>query len=421
MDFLTEKIKAIEQLPEKTNKNRRNLMTLQNLKKRQNTRKNYNAKVKSLNEKPANSHTEENKAFLAEKEKYNEAEQHRTDRSECIFNMLNEVEKKEVVTKMTALVNSFTDKRKQGDALGFIAPVATTAISATTGTIATLATMGAVVATGPFAIPVTVGLIAIGAIVGFYLRQKGINEELQGNLIAIKGEVERFYFIYKVIEQIAKEKNLNLNTGMVRKFTILLTNNILVVAGPEVFALLKKAVNENPYALFTPEQFGPMKSVESLDALAKKREDTPTLFSKIFTPSVQRILIPGELLRIIIRDVTILSIFFTIMQSEFDLLVREYDAVQKKKLLDALLADSSLSAPVKEAFGVFLKEDSWLDSDEYFRFKCNLPFNNLDLAHTSDKELIGGLQLPAPAPLPSVEEGSNASNPESPVPSNAEP
>jgi hypothetical protein len=412
MDFLSEKIKAIEQLPEKTNKNRRNLMTLHNLKKRQNTRKNYNAKVKNLEEKPENTHTEENKAFLLDKENYNRAEQKRTDRSECIFNMLNEVEKKEVVAKMTDLVNSFTDKRKQGDALGFITPVTTTAISATTGTIATLATMGAVVSTGPFAIPITVGLIAIGAIVGFYLRQKGINEELQGNLIAIKGEVERFYFIYKVIEQIAKEKNLNLNTGMVRKFTILLTNNILVVAGPEVFAILKKAVNENPYALFTPEEFGLAKTVGSLDALAKKKKETPTLFSKLFTPSVQRILIPGELLRIIIRDVTILSIFFTIMQSEFDLLVREYDAVQKKNLLSVLLADSSLSGTVKEAFGAFLKEDSWLDSDEYFRFKCNLPFNNLDLAHTSDKELIGGLQLPAPAPLPSLEV---ASNPESPV------
>jgi hypothetical protein len=384
-------------------------MTLRNLKKRQNTRKAYTAKVKEVEEKPEAERTEENRAFLAEKERYTAAETKRTDRSECIFTMLNEEEKKEVITKMTALVNSFTEKRKEGEALGFIAPLGTATVTVTTGTIATLATMGAVVATGPFAIPITVGLVAIGAIVGFYLKQKALNEELQGNLIAIKGEVERFYFIYKVIEQIAKEKNLNLNTTLVRKFTILLTNNILTVAGPEVFALLKKAVNENPYALFTPEIIGPISnpiasSFKSLDALEKKKQDRPTLLSRLFTPSVQRLVIPAELLRIIIRDVTILSIFFTIMQSEFDLLVREYDAKQKKKLLDVILADSSLSGSVKDAFGQYFKEDTWLDSDEYFRFKCNLPFNNLDIEQTVNRELIGGLQLPAPAPLPSVEE-----------------
>lgn len=409
-----ERIRAIEQIPNvsKTDKNKRNLMALQNLKKREINRRAYTAKVKKIQEKPEAERSEENKAFLAEKERYNAAETKRTDRSECIFNMLTEVEKKEVVSKMTALVNSFSDKRKEGEALGFIAPVGTAAVTVTTGSIATLATMGAVVATGPFAIPITVGLVAIGAIVGFYLRQKALNEELQGNLIAIKGEVERFYFIYKVIEQIAKEKNLNLNTALVRKFTILLTNNILTVAGPEVFALLKKAVNENPYALFTPDQMGPLKSLNSLNALTKKREDRPTLLSRLFTPSVQRLVIPAELLRIIIRDVTILSIFFTIMQSEFDLLLREYDAKQKKKLLDVLLADSSLSGPVKDAFGKYFKEDTWLDSDEYFRFKCNLPFNNLDLLHDSDKELIGTLQLEASAPVPSVEEvyDSNANS-----------
>jgi len=418
MDPLNEKIKAIEAIPKKTNKNIRNLMTLRNLKNRQNTRKRYTEKIQEIEAKPEAERTKENVAFLAEKERYNAAETKRTVRSECIYNMLNEVEKKEVITKMTTLVNSFTEKRKEGEALGFIAPALSAGATVTTGSIATLATMGAVIATGPYAIPITVGLVAIGAIVGFYLKQKALNEELQGNLIAIKGEVERFYFIYKVIEQIAKEKNLNLNTTLVRKFTILLTNNILTVAGPEVFALLKKAVNENPDALFTPEQVGPLESFKSLDSLEKKKQERPTLLSRIFTPSVQRLVIPAELLRIIIRDVTILSIFFTIMQSEFDLLVREYDAKQKKKLLDVIQSDSSLSGPVKEAFGKYFKEDTWLDSDEYFRFKCNLPFNNLDLVQTVNKELTGGLELPASAPLPSVD-GVYESNPASAVESNS--
>jgi hypothetical protein len=315
-------------------------------------------------------------------------------------------------------VNSFTDKRKQGEALGFIAPIGTASATVTTGTIATLASMGAAtIATGPFAIPITVGLVAIGAIVGFYLRQKALNEELQGNLIAIKGEVERFYFIYKVIEQIAKEKNLNINTAMVRKFTILLTNNILVVAGPEVFSLLKKAVNEDPHVLFTPETMGPLKSHESISAVEAARGKRGTILSYIFSPSVQRVLIPAELLRIIIRDVTILSIFFTILQSEFDLLLKEYDAKQKKELLSVLSTDSSLSNSAKNAFQKYFKEESWLDSDEYFRFKCNLPFNNLNLQHTSAQELTGGLLLTEAAPLPSAplptNSESNTSNPNS--------
>jgi hypothetical protein len=129
----------------------------------------------------------------------------------------------------------------------------------------------------------------------------------------------------------------------------------------------------------------------------------------IFSPSpaIQRLVIPGELLRIIIRDVSILSIFFTILQSEFDLMVKEYDAVQKKELLSVLSADSSLSQPVKDAFQKFLKEDSWLQSDEYIRFKCNLPFNNLDVVQTADEGIIGGVGFEASGELPGASDASN--------------
>jgi hypothetical protein len=268
---------------------------------------NYEDKIGTLKEKSNANLTDDDRAALTMNKAYTAQEEKRTDRSQCIFNMLSEGEKKEVVTKLTTLVNSFTEKRKQGEALGFIAPIGTATATVTTGTIATLASMGAVsiAAAGPFAIPITVGLVAIGAIVGFYLRQKALNEELQGNLIAIKGEVERLYFIYKVIEQIAKEKNLNINTAMVRKFTILLTNNILVVAGPEVFALLKKAVNEDPHVLFTPETMGPLKSHASISAVEAARGKKTSMLIKVF-----RIIRAVKIIRVIrlLRTIRIIMV-----------------------------------------------------------------------------------------------------------------
>jgi len=383
-----------------TNVNTKNLNTLRKLQQGLTAKEKYEDTI-ALTEQKVNAKeplTEENERILRTYEEYQEGEKKRSNRSECIFNMLTEKEKAEVVAKMTVLVNSFSSKRKAGEGLGVIAATGTAAVSATAGTFASIASAGAaVIATGPFAIPITVGLISIAAIIGFYLRQKALNEELQGNLIAIKGEVERLYFIYKVIEKIAKEKNLNINTAMVRKFTILLTNNILLMAGPEVFALIKKSVNENPNALFTPEIFGPARSETAISVQEKRSRWS------MFSFSVQRFVIPAELLRIIIRDVTILSIFFTILQSELDLLLKEYDSVQKRGLLTAITS-SSLDDSLKGAFEKYLTGDSWLESDEYFRFKCNLPFNNLELQHTSERDLVGTLQLPLPAPLPSLAE-----------------
>jgi hypothetical protein len=155
---------------------------------------------------------------------------------------------------------------------------------------------------------------------------------------------------------------------------------------------------KNPDGSFSEVTLDKTKSVEEI----KKSRSMWSIFSP--SPAIQRLVIPGELLRIIIRDVTILSIFFTILQSEFDLMVREYDAIQKKNLLSVLSADSSLSQPVKDAFQKFLNEDSWLQSDEYIKFKCNLPFNNLDIIQTADQAIIGAVGFEGPAALPSVEE-----------------
>lgn len=407
-------LQGIAEPAKRSANNTKKLATLSALSTRLTRRINYQRKVNAAKAKDATLLTPENKELLARDAEYRAKEDRRTDLSQCIFDTLDEKEKGEVVATMKRLTESFTPDRKFGEGLGVIAPVATSSVSVTTGSIATLATAGVVAATGPFAIPITVGLIAIGAIAGFYYRQKGVNAELQGNLIAIKGEVERFYFIYKVMERIAKEKKLNINTFLVQKFTILLTNNILTIAGPDVFALLKKTLNTNPDSLFTPEVLeikkknpdGSLTSVtvdktKSMEDIEKARSAW-SIFSP--SPSIQRLVIPGELLRIIIRDVTILSIFFTILQSEFDLMVKEYDAVQKKELLSVLSADASLSQPVKDAFQKFLAQDSWLQSDEYIRFKCNLPFNNLDVVQTADQAIIGGVGFEASAEVPAVPE-----------------
>jgi hypothetical protein len=204
-------VEAIEPAKRSAN-NIRRLAKLTQLSKNMTRRINYQREVNKVKEKNVSFLTPENKELLRQDEEYKAKEERRIELSQCIFDTLDEKEKAQIVATMKKLTESFTPDRKFGEGLGVVGGVAASSISATTGSIATLATAGVVASTGPFAIPITVGLIAIGAIAGFYYRQKALNTELQGNLIAIKGEVERLYFIYKVIERIAKEKNLNINT-----------------------------------------------------------------------------------------------------------------------------------------------------------------------------------------------------------------
>ena len=85
------------------------------------------------------------------------------------------------------------------------------------------------------------------AFFGFYilltvaLRTRGINRELRANLEAIQGEADSMFMITCVVEAIAKENGINLNTKMVRIFLNKLTDFVTLLAGPDAM----KAIENN--------------------------------------------------------------------------------------------------------------------------------------------------------------------------------
>jgi len=145
-----------------------------------------------------------------------------------------------------------------------------------------------------------------------------MNQELRSNLEAIQGEVDSMFMIACVVEEIAKENKINLNTATVNKWLAKLTNYIALIAGPDAM----KSINENRVKFQEEYLQGRVGGRLPQDDLTKTTTtQRNTRFNKVMT-FFNRTLAPGEYLRVLVRDVIILHIFFTIMMSEFDLFMR---------------------------------------------------------------------------------------------------
>jgi len=181
------------------------------------------------------------------------------------------------------------------------------------GTFATLAVAG--VASGPLA-PAFLGL---GILLTVVLRQKGLNQELRANLIAIQLEADSFFMITSVVEEIAKENGIDLNTRTVKFWITKLTNFVTLLAGPDTM----KLVTDERKKLQ-----GTIKGVPAALNSSKASGSTWTSF-------LNRMLSPGEYLRILIREVIITHIFFSIMMGEFDLFMRAKGETATKKWINS--------------------------------------------------------------------------------------
>jgi hypothetical protein len=322
-------------------------------------------------------------------------------------------DKPRVLQYIRELVENFSNKRIQGEAVG----VGATAIQGTTltaaGVVAGVTASGVTVAGAALAFPLTAAIAAVAVITGLILRQTALNEELRVNLIMIKGEVERIYNIYKVIEDIAIEKKLAINTDMVRKFTIILSNNILIVAGPETFEMIRTMSLGNGEAFFQSEKFGPLPALNKSQIITQRKKWWTISFFK-------RTIVPMEVLRTIVRDITILTVFFTILQSEFDLLSREKEEKDRIALFDAIFSDSGIQfqPDTVKAFQNYSGSNQWMNGVAFKTFKAQLPKNNLNIAindseqgiknHGTDPTLPSALSVNTMKPSPP------SSNPASP-------
>jgi len=298
-----------------------------------------------------------------------------------------------VISYIKSLVANFSDMRLKGEAVGVGASALQGTYLTAAGVVAGVTAGGVTVAGASLAFPLTAAIAAVALITGVILRQTALNEELRVNLIMIKGEVERMYNIYKVIEEIAIEKKLPINTEMVRKFTIILSNNILLVAGPETFEMIKAMSLGNGEAFFQKE------SAMGLTTMNRGQINTQRKTWWKFN-FFKRTIVPMEVLRTIVRDITILTVFFTILQSEFDLLSREKEENDRTRLFTAIATDSGIRFQPKtiEAFNNYFQSNTWINSGAFKVFKSQLPKNNLNIAINDSVE---GIQR----------RGSEASNP----------
>lgn len=181
------------------------------------------------------------------------------------------------------------------------ADTAATGLALAAGVIS-IATLGA-------AIPFSAALLGLSILIQRVATQVGINIELQANLMIIQHEVDRFYKIAKTMETIAKEQGFELNTGSVKAFVGKLTSFIALLSNDDVVRGVKayrQTSTQNPLQT----QGNALPGFTTIDYSQVKG----TLKGRM-----NRTFAAGEYLRQLVRDITILTVFMTILLGEFQL------------------------------------------------------------------------------------------------------
>lgn len=162
------------------------------------------------------------------------------------------------------------------------------------------------------AIPLSAGLLGLSILIQKVAEQRGINIELQSNLMIIQHEVDRFYKIVKVMQTIAMENGFELNLGSVNVFIAKLTNFIAMLANDDVIQGIKEYRQNSTQ--------NPLQSDKNLFiALPQYTQVDFIKLKGTYRGMMNRTLAPAEYLRQLVRDITILTVFMTMLIGEFDL------------------------------------------------------------------------------------------------------
>jgi hypothetical protein len=175
---------------------------------------------------------------------------------------------------------------------------------------ATVAGLGIAAATGTVVVgaPIAASALLISLFAVQILRTYGTNRELQANFIAIADETKRMYYIIKVVEEFSIAYGITpkeLKLGDVNRWMGVVLNRIIKMAGPDAYDAIMKNLKLDE------------KNITDLNKSTAKRSSTLGQWRRLFRRTTQ----PAEQLRLIVRDVTILSIFFQIFMSEFQIVL----------------------------------------------------------------------------------------------------
>jgi hypothetical protein len=233
---------------------------------------------------------------------------------------------------------------------------------------------------GTIAIPPLIPvMLAVLVATTYILRQKGLNEELRANLYFIKMEIERMMRSINVIKEIAEARGIQLNTisltgvitGLKDKIALFaskqtaidIKNLELSLAKGESLVKVKQELAdiavEGDKAMISAETQSQIDTDRQVASIIHQTQNEPQPqpqpksfvqgtpvavggwrpnFSKLrqYWPTgwIARWLSPSESLRQIIRDVTIATVWYSIMLSEFDIFMRYQDIKQVPMPID---------------------------------------------------------------------------------------
>ncbi len=217
----------------------------------------------------------------------------------------------------------------------------------------------------------------LAALMGTYLaclfvaRQRNINRELMANLYIIKVEIERMKRVYAVIEQIAKERGIDLNTVALRGIVNGLGKKIMLFAGKDT----KAAITNIESFLKEGNTEAAAKLVDDAEKVLNDtmaRNTTKGGFRSFiqdgtFASWKARWLSPTETLRIIIRDVTIANIWFSIMIAEYNVFKEYMEIIQppksfewtkSKEMVELMVANKQLRSMTEGSLHNYQKNNS---------------------------------------------------------------
>jgi hypothetical protein len=240
--------------------------------------------------------------------------------------------------------------------------VSTTAVGIAATSATSLAVGASLGIAGLVVPPVLPVMVAILVGIAFIMRQKGLNEELRSNLYFIKMEVERMFRSMNVINSIARERKIPLNTASLSIIMDKLQKRIMLFANDET----KKDIQDLEAYLKEGKLFEGRKIIEQVTEDAKtavtngitngitKKHQEGSMFRWLPTGWSSRWLSPDETLRQIIRDITIAVVWYSIMLSEFDIFNKYLDTKNGNKatqwasgpeMKELLIANRQLNDP----------------------------------------------------------------------------
>ena len=178
-------------------------------------------------------------------------------------------------------------------------------VSATLGTmnLVGLGAVGGLAAVG-LSHPAGPVLIGVSIAVAFLLRQVALVKELSQDLISIQLELDRMETVYNVIEEIAKENNILLDTRDLNKWLTKILRYILSIVPKDA---LREIINTRELRGFDISEF---------KDIALNTSQKPSLMK-----SIGRWFAPGEYITILMNDFTRVIGSFTILVTEFNIIL----------------------------------------------------------------------------------------------------